>query len=148
MAAKMEHSKVLVQSNFSPHDVEITGPEAVVAEKKGTDEDQWHMWRMGKLQEMRVWRAENKSPQITSAELILCAAKLSFYLYFRLFHDSYGHVRDCVRVHKTQCLLLSTLITDHEQRLHNRSRQWGYCGLHLGLLVFLVGISCCEYING
>jgi hypothetical protein len=57
-----EHSKVLVQSNFSPHDVEITGPEAVVAEKKGTDEDQWHMRRMGKLQEMRVWRAQNKGP--------------------------------------------------------------------------------------
>lgn len=111
MAAKMEHSKehsqVLVQSNFSPHDVEITGPEAVVAEKKGTDEDQWHMRRMGKLQEMRVWRAQDKGPQMTSAELILCAAKLSFYLNFRLFHDSHGHVGNCVRVRKTQYLLLS-----------------------------------------
>jgi hypothetical protein len=148
MEHSKENSKVLVQSNFSPHDVGITGPEAVVAEKKGTEEDQWHMWRMGKLQEMRVWRAQNKGPQITSTELILCAAKLSFCLNFRLFHDSHGHVGDCVRVRNTQYLLLGTSVADHEQRLHDRSRQWGYCGLHLGLLVFLVGISCCEYING
>ncbi len=62
MADPVEHfkerSNILVQSDGEPIEVEITGPEDVIAEKKGTHEDQRNMWRMGKVQEMRVRRAQ------------------------------------------------------------------------------------------
>lgn len=38
-----------------PYDAEVVGEDAVeVSEKKGTSADRQAMWRMGKVQEMRV----------------------------------------------------------------------------------------------
>ena len=52
---KEEQSTVSVQRDSSPYDVEISGNPDVVAEKKGTTNDQKEMYRMGKPQELRVW---------------------------------------------------------------------------------------------
>jgi hypothetical protein len=50
-----EESHVTIQDDGSPHDE--FGDDPVLAEKKGTSDDQKEMYRMGKPQELRVWRA-------------------------------------------------------------------------------------------
>jgi hypothetical protein len=53
----MEQSKELdvdVHRAPSSHDAELADYDALPQEKKGTKDDQQNMWRMGKVQELRV----------------------------------------------------------------------------------------------